>query len=273
MNRHFTPLWEETAKLSADLYTVTTEKKHFGQITVTRSVHKKKDTSFVTVSATHPLTDRIELKKRLTVEVKKVLENYFLRYNVTEQSKVLVVCLGNKNLTCDSLGYRVSEKLLVTSHLFKQEGLRQRFGNLCCLPCGVGGCTGIESFSVVQGTVREIKPDLVIAVDTLSCSTLSRLGGCVQLSDNGIQPGGGVGNPKKALCQTTLKIPVIAVGVPFVIYVSRILAEYGASVPLKKEDPATDLIVSPREIDFLCDDYATILADAVNQAVHRSYFG
>ena len=117
------------------------------------------------------------------------------------------------------------------------------------------------------GTVKQIKPDMVIAVDTLACSSVSRLGRTVQFSDGGIEPGGGVGNAKRSLTFDSLRIPVLAIGVPLVIYATRILSEYSTG-KIKTDDDIKDLVVAARETDFLCQDYSDVIADAINGVVH-----
>ena len=258
----------EDAVLSNGKYNVKTENKYFGKISVTFSEGKKNGHTYVTVTTREDLFHNPESKKRMTEEVKRHLAYYMKKMRLSPQSKILVLCLGNEKITADSLGANVAERLLVTSHAYKDEGVRGRYGNLCLLKCGVSGTTGIESFDVALGTVKQVKPDMVIAVDTLACSSVARLGRTVQFSDGGIEPGGGVGNAKKSLTFDSLKIPVLAIGVPLVIYATRILSEY-SSGKIKTDDDIKELVVAARETDFLCRDFADVIAGAVNGVVHN----
>ena len=267
MPRIFRELCED-AVLSDGRFDIRTEKKYFGKIVTTFSEGKKNGHSYITVSTKEDLFGNPDAQKRLSEEIKRSFSYYFRKLRVSEQAKVLVVCLGNEKITADSLGSKVAEKLIVTSHVYSKEGLKGRYGNLCALKCGVSGVTGIESYDMIVGTIRQIRPDMVVAVDTLACSSVSRLGCTVQFSDGGIEPGGGVGNAKKSLTHDTLKVPVLAVGVPLVIYASRILSEYSLG-KIKTDDAIKDLVVAAREIDFLCRDYADVIADAINGVVHN----
>ena len=82
---------------------------------------------------------------------------------------------------------------------------------------GVLGTTGIETMEVIKGIVENIKPKLIIVIDSLASRSIERISRTVQLSDTGIVPGAGVGNQRKEISKNTLGIPVIAIGVPMVV--------------------------------------------------------
>ena len=82
---------------------------------------------------------------------------------------------------------------------------------------GVLGTTGIETMEVIKGIVENIKPKLIIVIDSLASRSIDRISKTVQLSDTGIVPGAGVGNKRKEISENTLGIPVIAIGVPMVV--------------------------------------------------------
>src|SRR5690606_11882977 len=88
---------------------------------------------------------------------------------------------------------------------------------------GVLGITGIETSDIVQGIVEKSKPDLVIAIDALASRSLERVNTTIQIADTGIHPGSGIGNKRKGLTKETLGVPVIAIGVPTVVYASTIV--------------------------------------------------
>ncbi len=136
-----------------------------------------------------------------------------------DKSTVLVVGLGNWNVTPDALGPRTISKLMVTRHLieneprFIDEGVRP----VCTFEPGVLGITGIETLEIVKGVVERVKPDAVICIDALASRKLERISTTIQIADTGISPGSGVGNKRLELSESTLGIPVIAIGVPTVV--------------------------------------------------------
>lgn len=264
MERFYREMFEETASLKSELVNVRTERKDFGKLTVFSGDNPKTNASFVTITNGKDLFCDSNQKNNLKKEISSSLKKFFEKYSLNERSKIMVVGLGNEKVTADSLGCRVIDKLTVTGHLYDDEGVRNKFGNLCAIKCGVPGTTGIESFCIIKSVVSSIKPDIIVAVDTLSCGKTERLGRTVQLTDNGIEPGGGVNNPKRKLSSSSLKTPVVALGVPFVIYVSNILSEYG----VKAKSELSALVVTAKEIDFLIEDYSYVIASAIDETVH-----
>ncbi|MBR1624736.1 MAG: GPR endopeptidase [Clostridia bacterium] len=265
MERIYREMWEETGDLSPENFKNEVKQKHFGKITIQTGENLVTKKQFFTLFSAVDLFNNAEQKHNLSVEISECLKVLFKKYDVKSDSKILVVGLGNDKITADSLGCKVVDKLIVTSHAYNEMGVRTKFGNLCAIKSGVSGVTGIESFDLISSAVRTVKPDLIIAVDTLSCGKSERLGCTVQLTDNGIEPGAGVNNAKKKLTVESLKTPIVAIGVPFVIYIKTILGEFGVKKPT---DKLSDLIVTAKEIDFLIGDYSDVIADAVNFAVH-----
>ena len=201
---------------------------------------------------------------------------------------ILVAGLGNRNVTPDALGPKTADQVLVTRHLSGVVGEEVLSGMrcVCAASPGVLGMTGVETAEVVGGVVRSVRPDAVIAVDALAARSSERICSTIQIADTGIAPGSGVGNHRRALNRETLGVPVIAVGVPMVVYAASIASD--ALCAMARADGASpedeeklehlarrvvseqlgDLIVTPREIDALIGRMAGILADGINRALH-----
>lgn len=152
-----------------------------------------------------------------------------IRKNTEEKDdlSVLVVGLGNRNVTPDALGPYVADHLSVTRHIVKEYGkyaMGVDHANLIsAIVPGVMGQTGMESTEIVRGIVNEIHSDLVIAVDALAARNSKRLNRTVQIADTGIHPGSGVGNHRSGLTEETLGVPVIGIGVPTVVDAATIV--------------------------------------------------
>ena len=207
-----------------------------------------------------------------------------LMQNVGEEAKeILVVGLGNREATPDALGPLAVDELVVTRHLILQLGeefqKKYHLTSFCALAAGVLAQTGMESGEVIKSVVRELHPDLVIAVDALAARSTTRLGTTVQITDTGIYPGAGIGNNRQALNKETLGVPVIAVGVPTVVDAATILQERMGNYLRKKgvseaeceeilkEAGETDgqvLFVTPKEIDELVRRAGETVAEAIN---------
>lgn len=200
---------------------------------------------------------------------------------------VLVVGLGNRMVTPDSLGPLTVDSTLVTRHLYRElpHLTDARMSPVCAAAPGVLGVTGIETMEMVRSLVETVQPRAVIAVDSLSARAVNRVGSTVQLTDTGIQPGSGVGNHRSALTRETLGVPVIALGVPMVIYAATIardaLEQLGGEAQTPEEEQSLnqmteellsggmgEMIVTPREVDMLVGDAAKMLACGINRALH-----
>ena len=194
---------------------------------------------------------------------------------------VLVVGLGNRSVTPDSLGPAVIDKTLVTRHVMNSTFAAGHMKSVCAIAPGVLGITGIETVEMVESIVRNIQPRAIICIDALAARDSDRIGCTIQISNTGIQPGSGVGNHRKPLTKASLGIDVIAVGVPTVIYAATLARDAFAllSGDEKHEDALGamerdlletnlgNLIVTPRDIDAIIKNCATLIAGGINRAL------
>lgn len=186
------------------------------------------------------------------------------------EGDILVVGLGNADITPDALGPLVAGKILATRHLRRELQINsadmEYLHNLrpvSVLANGVLGQTGIETAELTAALRDTIKPAAVIAVDALACSDISRLGCTIQISDAGISPGSGVQNRRKALDEASLGVPVIAIGVPTVVDMHTIVRHYTDF----QDDSLPNMMVTPRDVDCLVANAAKLIAYGINLAL------
>lgn len=164
-----------------------------------------------------------EISEELAKQIQSILPGLG-----TEQS-ILVVGLGNRDVTADALGPGVVDNLFVTRHIVKEYGKaaynRERMNLVSGIVPGVMAATGMEAAEIVKGVVEQTSPDLIIVVDALAARSTKRLNRTIQVTDTGIQPGSGVGNHRNALTRENLGVPVIAVGVPTVVDAATIVVD------------------------------------------------
>lgn len=209
--------------------------------------------------------------------------------SIKSDDSILIVGLGNKLITADALGPKVTEYVMVTRHV--QSELEKYFDPklraVSAICPGVLGQTGIETGELIKGTSSLTKPSLIIAIDALAARSVSRIARTVQISDAGITPGAGVGNARFAINKDTLGVPVIAIGVPTVVdaatMVGDILEQVNDSALSEKEqnhmrsairkaiEPSgLNLVVTPTDIDAIIDDTAKAVGFAINQALFEN---
>lgn len=173
---------------------------------------------------------------------------------------VLIAALGNPDITPDAVGSLAASNILVTRHLKHSDPVT--FASFCSTALcrtGVLGTTGVESACQVLTLCRELRPELVIAVDALAGADGEKLCRNIQVCSTGIAPGSGVGNDRAALNEETLGVPVVAVGVPTVI-----------DAALFSEDKSlSGMFVTPRGIDSQVRSISRIIGYGINLALHR----
>lgn len=242
------------------------------------------------------------LQDRVATKLAQEFASFLERIGIGKNANVLIVGLGNWNVTPDALGPIVVENTLVTRHFYElmPNEVAPGYRNVSAIAPGVLGITGIESSDIVQGIVDRSKPDVIIAIDALASKALERVNTTIQIADTGIHPGSGIGNKRRGLTQEILGVPVIAIGVPTVLYASTIVSN---SIDLLREHLKKhagqaegfmglldsidenerlqlvrealgplghDLLVTPKEIDQFIEDIANIVASGLNAALHEA---
>ena len=139
--------------------------------------------------------------------------------------RILIIGLGNPYLTSDAIGPRTLRDIRVTHYLDDGLKLENHYYDILSLTPGVMYQTGVETVEVIQAMVDQFQIDLVIAIDDLCARDYQKLGHVIQINNVGIHPGSGIGNHRQAIQEETLGCPVIAIGVPTVIYASSIVRD------------------------------------------------
>lgn len=190
----------------------------------------------------------------------------------------------------------------MTRHLLRyaKELITEPVNEISAISPGVLGTTGIETEEIIHAVVENVKPDVIIAIDSLASMSVSRVGKTIQLSDTGITPGQGVGNTREGLNEKTLGRKVVAIGVPTVTDMATItndaidkvldsvdneIKNYTNNVTKESNEvleimysenrynkianilETENYIVTPKEIDAVISKISEIIASAINEAV------
>ena len=287
---------------------------------------KKKKGKYTTVQFSD-VTDK-ENQKRVEEIVTRYLKAMLAYLHISPDASCLVVGLGNRESTPDSLGPRVIEKILVTKYLFDTPGVQvaNDYRNVSVFSPGVLATTGIESSEMILGIIERTKPDFLIVIDALASTSLDRINKTIQMTDSGIHPGSGIGNNRKEINKESLGIPVISIGVPTVIEAITIVSDtiqyfykhfaYNKAnlnknkfIPITKRDYREfngelnkkekeelfghiglltekerkelifevlspigyNMMVTPKEIDFLMEKVSSVIANSINCSLHKNF--
>ena len=191
---------------------------------------------------------------------------------------ILVVGLGNMEITPDSLGPKTSSRVLATRHITgeiaRATGL-DKLRPVAVMQTGVTGQTGIETGEYILSVVKRIKPNAVVAIDALASRRLERLGCTLQISDTGISPGAGVGNHRTKINKETIGVPVIAIGVPMVVDAVTLVSDMLKAMSENSREKLSEnisrqnqnMIVTPNDVDSISEKISDIISEGINMAL------
>ncbi|PPA71469.1 GPR endopeptidase [Jeotgalibacillus proteolyticus] len=212
------PTIKEEIKVSED------KVDHFtvSKVVVPKSAEQqlgKKEGHYWTLEVPQLRTQNEKWQQSISQALEKVIREFLPLSNISSEAHILVVGLGNWQITPDSLGPLVCENVFITNHLFhnEPEAVEEGFRKVSAIAPGVMGLTGMETSDIIHGIVEKVKPEAVIVIDALAARAVERIHATIQISSTGIQPGAGVGNKRKEISLETLGVPVVSIGIPTVV--------------------------------------------------------
>lgn len=181
--------------------------------------------TYITLEAPGMLDADEDYHREISEELAKNLSDVIP--NIDKEQSILIVGLGNQDVTADALGPNVVDNLYITRHVVKEYGKaaynREHVHMISSIVPGVMAKTGMESAEIIKGIINETNPDTVVVIDALAARSTKRLNRTIQITNTGIHPGSGVGNHRNALTKESLGVPVIAIGVPTVVDAATIV--------------------------------------------------
>lgn len=201
--------------------------------------------TYITIEALDMDEEDEDYHREISIQLAKVIRR--LNPIKKDDISVLIVGLGNREVTPDALGPRVVDNLFITRHIIKEFGKyafgTDRMNRISSIVPGVMAQTGMESLEIIRGILKETKPDLVVAIDALAARSTKRLNRTIQVTDTGINPGSGVGNHRHGLNEKSLGVPVISIGVPTVVDAATIVNDmmYNLVDAMSKSDALNSL--------------------------------
>lgn len=207
-------------------------------------------------------------------EVSEVLSEQLKTLFEDSVETVLVVGLGNREVTPDALGPEVIGNLYITRHILREYGeyafQNKKVASISGIVPGVMAQTGMETLEIIKGIIAETKPQLVIVVDALAARSIKRLGRTIQIADTGINPGSGVGNHRKGLSKESLGVPVIAIGVPTVVDAATIVYDVCRDAE-KIPNGISGMFVTPKNIDEIVKNLSYTISEALNMTFELNF--
>ena len=224
--------------------------------------------SYITIEAQEMTDGDDGYHREISEELAKVLRG-MIPVN-REELSVLVVGLGNREITPDALGPRVADNMMITRHVIREFGkyaLGAEHSNLISsIVPGVMAQTGMESLEIIRGVIRETEPDCIVAVDALAARSVKRL----NRTNTGINPGSGVGNHRHGLNRESVGIPVIAIGVPTVVDAATIVNDAISGYYEEVDCTLNSFFVTPKDIDESIKRLSFTISEGLNLAFEKT---
>lgn len=235
--------------------------------------------TYITLEAPNMVTPDEDYHREISEKVADQIRE--LLPGEKEELAVLVVGLGNRDVTADALGPNVADQLHITRHVVREFGRaaydKNKVHMISALVPGVMAKTGMETYEIIKGVVEQTQPDVIIAIDALAARSTKRLNRTIQITDTGVQPGSGVGNHRHALTEDTLGIPVIGIGIPTVVDAGTIVGDAVEQVEREmllcsdihslKMAELQNMYVTTKDIDDVVNRLSYTVSEAINIAL------
>ncbi len=239
--------------------------------------------TYITIEAPAMALPDEDYHQEIAKEVQKQLQK--IVPGIEKELSVMIVGLGNRDVTADALGPNVVDNLVITRHMVKEFGKaaynKERVPVVSALIPGVMAKTGMESAEILKGVVKETKPDVIIVVDALAARSTKRLNRTIQITNTGIHPGSGVGNHRNSITEESMGVPVIAIGVPTVVDAAtivndalyKVLGSGADEFPKVFEEIRNSLgelynmYVTGKDVDYEIKQISHIICNAINGAL------
>ena len=183
----------------------------------------------------------ISFTKDILYENKLVLEKIFKKtfrtflHKYHKGGTILFIGLGNSSVLADSFGVKVVNKLIATN----------QYNDFLTMPKVALFCpettnkTGISSLRLIEMVVKDLKPDVLVLIDSFVTTSATHLNNSLEINDCGIIFADQL-RSNKIINYKTFHIPVLSIGFPALLKFHK---SYLASVSLNQDlDLISDIV-------------------------------
>ena len=180
--------------------------------------------------------------------LKKEIKYFIDLYN-KNINHILIVGLGNESNTADSIGPKTIKNIKVNFNINDIKNTNKI--KVSALIPGVLGITGIETNKIINSVTKQIKPDLIILIDSLVTNNIEFINKSIEISNTCLSPGSGIYGNNKTI---KTKTPIISIGVPTSLeYIHN-------NIPF---------ILTPSSIDSYVNNISDVLSNSINILIYK----
>lgn len=126
--------------------------------------------TYITIEAPRMVQNDEGCHREISAELARQLKK--LIPGLQKEQSVLVIGLGNRDVTADALGPAVVDHLCITRHIIREYGKaaynKEKMHEISALAPGVMAKNGMETAEIIRGVVKQTKPDVMIVIDALA---------------------------------------------------------------------------------------------------------
>ena len=191
-----------------------------------------------------------ELKKSF----KKELKCFFNKLKINKKSHILIVGLGNDNYTADSAGPQTL-KYIKANNYFKYLGVDIDKPSIALLEPGTLGETGIITEKIIKKISEEVKPNLIILIDSFLSKNIKNMNKTIEINDIGISTGMGIRGINSNIDYKTFNIPLIVIGIP-------------TAIEIKYKENDIPYILSSKDVDKFIYNISYLIGSSINEIIN-----
>lgn len=183
-----------------------------------------------------------------------ILKNELINFTKEIDIKhLLIIGIGNDNYTSDSIGPKTLKHIKVNYNM----GIKPII-KVSALEPGAYGETGILTEKIISSITKEIKPDIIILIDSYITDNINYLNKTIEINNKGLYPGAGISSINSKLDKESIGIPTLVIGVPTAI-------EVKFSNSNKNYKP---YLLSTKDVDKYINTISRVIGDSLNNYIN-----
>lgn len=163
----------------------------------------------------------------------------------------LIIGIGNDNYTSDSIGPKTLKHIKVNYNL-ENPNIK-----VSALEPGAFGETGILTEKIISSITKEIKPDIIILIDSYITNNINYLNKTIEINNKGLYPGAGISNINSKIDKESINTPIIVIGVSTAV-------EVKFSNTNKNFKP---YILSTKDVDKYINNISKLIGESLNESI------
>lgn len=181
--------------------------------------------------------------------VKELL--FFYKKTRNNLKHFLIIGIGNDNYTSDSIGPKILKHIKVNYNLENPDI------KVSALEPGAFGETGILTEKIISSITKEIKPDIILLLDSYITDDINYLNKTIEINNKGLYPGAGISNINSKIDEESINTPIIVIGVPTAV-------EVKFSNTNKNFKP---YILSTKDVDKYINNISKLIGESLNESI------